>query len=308
MLTSGIGIFRALSVSSRNMGPRIRGAFADVEQQAGQGTSLSQAMSRHPRVFRPLDVNLVEAGELSGHLDQCFAELAQWYDLRSRMRTNVLHGLAMPLLVLHAAALIAPLPSLFLGSGGMADYALSIAGILAVFYLPAAIILAIVKLTPETGLARRAVDRLGLTVPVLGSALRHLAYARYFRVLGLLLRAGVPVRRAADSAHQLCPNAVIRRHLAGSVQSVRDGSTLSAGMARSVPTEYVDAIAVAEETGTVDQAAEQLAQVAQDTAERRLVGLSVWLPRLVYVLIMLVLAWQVVTNALLVMRKVGLAT
>jgi type II secretory pathway component PulF len=151
-------------------------------------------------------------------------------------------------------------------------------------------------------------DRIALSVPILGSALRHLAYARYFRVLGLLLRAGVPIRSAAQSAQQLCSNAVVRGHLAGSVGSVREGSTLSAGMGRSVPTEYVDAIAVAEETGTVDQACEKMAQVAQDRAERRLMGLSVWLPRIVYVLIMLMLAWQVVTNALLVMRKIGLAT
>jgi type II secretory pathway component PulF len=308
MLEAGLGIFRAFSLSSRNMGPRIRRAFGDVEHDVGQGTSLSQAMARHPRVFRPIDVKLVEAGELSGHLAQCFAELGQWYDLRSRMRSNVINGLAMPLLVLHAAALIAPLPSLFLGSGGLSDYALSIAGILAVFYVPALLISAVIKLTPETGAARAVLDRVALSVPILGSALRHLAYARYFRVLGLLLRSGVPIRGAADSAQQLCSNAVVRRHLAGSVESVREGSTLSSGMGRSVPTEYVDAVAVAEETGTVDQACDKLAQVAQDRAERRLMGLSVWLPRVAYVLIMLLLAYQVVTNALLVIRKIGLAT
>ncbi len=305
LLKAGIGISRALDTASKNArGPAAR-ACRQVREQIGQGRSLAQAMASHPRAFGPLDVKLIQAGEESGQLAETFEQLSRWHELRKQVRANITSGLMLPGLILHAAAIFAPLPGFVLGTLTIGGYIASALGILAVLYVPLLLVAAIVYLTPPTGPARTALDHLTGAIPFLSGGLLQLAYARYFRVMGMLLSAGVPVRQASRTASQLCPNARVRRQVRGAAESVEQGQSFSAGLSPSMPGEYREGLTVAEESGTLDEAFERLADLAQEAADRRMTQLSVWLPRLVYFGVVLLLAWHVLHNARMVLERTG---
>jgi type II secretory pathway component PulF len=305
LLKAGIGISRALETASRNArGPAAR-ACRQMREQIGQGCSLAQAMASHRRVFSPLDVKLIEAGEESGQLAETFEQLSRRHELRKQVRSNIASGLMLPGLILHAAALFAPLPGFVLGTLTVGGYIASALGILAVLYVPLLLVGAVVYLTPPTGPARTALDYLCGAIPLLSGGLLQLAYARYLRVMGMLLAAGVPIRQAAQSAWELCPNARVRNQVRGAAQSVQQGRSFSAGLSPSMPSEYRQGLLVAEESGTLDEAFLRLAELAQEAADRRMTQLSVWLPRLVYLAVVLLLAWHILRNAQMVLEKTG---
>jgi general secretion pathway protein F len=307
MLKAGIGILRALEMAGRNSPGRGARACREMPRKIAQGRDLAQAMSESPRAFPAIDVQLVQAGEMSGRLSETFLELSRWYDLRQKIRTNLVNGLLLPGLILHAAALVAPLPAFVLGQADLTGYILSGLALLAVFYVPLLLVLAVVYLTPATGGARALLDYVASGIPVLGRGLAQWAYARTFRVLSMLLSAGVPIARASRIASDLCPNAKIRRQFASAARSVESGASFSTGLGPSMLREYRESLVIAEETGTLQESLDRLAELAEQAAERSMTQLSVWLPRLVYLLILLLLAWQVISNALLLLEKAGLS-
>ncbi len=111
-------------------------------------------MSRHPKVFMPLDVILVEAGQESGNLTDVLEFLSRWYDFRNRLRRTVVSRMVLPIFLIHFAAVVGPAPGFVLKQYSLTQYYLQAVVILGLLYVPTIIILAILHLTPKTGLPR----------------------------------------------------------------------------------------------------------------------------------------------------------
>lgn len=297
LLAAGVPITRAFK--SLHKRGRIGKVFGDIEQGVARGTSLAEAVEARKRDFDPLDIALIRVGEDTGQLADVFQMLGQWYSFRQRLRRIIRSGLVLPILLIHFAALIAPIPALALSGWDVQTYIRGVLTILRMFYIPATAILAVLYLTPRRGPLRTALDAFALAVPVLGAAVRDMALSRYCTIFGITLKAGLPILRAAELALDAVPNAVVRRALRGGAAAVKAGNEMSAGFSRTrLPAEFIAVWEVGEETGDLDDSAARLGRIYGENAERGFEAVAVWIPRLVYFAVCAMMVYAIFSSAM----------
>ncbi|MFQ6049002.1 MAG: type II secretion system F family protein [Phycisphaerae bacterium] len=295
MLAAGVPLTRALRTAAAGTAGPLPKALRKVADDVSAGQSLEVALANQPRVFAPLDSAIVAVGAESGRLPEAFRSLSQWYSFGARIRRMLLSNMIYPVLLLHAAVFIPTAPSLILGTISPGRYLLGAMATLAWVYVPAALIFAIYRLSPQTGPIRIALDSLLLQVPLLGQAIRDLALSRYCRGFHMLYEAGLPITRCADLAAGLTGNAAVTRMVAGAARSARSGNPVSAGLSPNLPRHFVQTWQTAEQTGTLDRALLQLANQTAEKSEFLLVELARWLPRIIYVAIVIFVAIRIVS-------------
>ncbi len=296
MLDAGVPILKSLrTVGSGVKGKRAK-TFAEISDIVADGNSLAEAMARFPKVFDPLDVLVVEAGETSGNLSEILNDLSDWYNFRNRIKRTILSGLVLPVMIIHIAAFLIPVPLLILGGIGLSGYFRDVAQTLALLYVPAVSIWAIVHLTPRTGPLRRLLDRLVMRIPLLGRAIRRLALSRYCRTFHMLLKAGVSAGQCAEIAAEVVSNTYIADQLKGAAESARAGNLFSEGFSQKLPLDFLDVWRIGEETGALDDVTQRLARSNSEIAQLSFSELSRWVPRIVYFLTVFYLAIHVVSG------------
>ena len=294
MLEAGVPILRSL----RTLGERRRGSLGRALRALAAGVEAgnrpAETMKRHPKVFGPLDVLVVDVADTAGTLPEALKMLAEWYELRDRIRRTVLSGLALPLVILHIAALVVPLPRMIMGETTLFQYGLSALSLVSLFYIPAAVIVAVAKLTPKSGVARRVLDRVTLCIPVLGGAVRELALARFFGAFHMLYRTGgVPMTECVERSAEVAENAVVRSWVIGGARTAREGHNVSEGFSRRLPVTYAEAWTVGEESGKLDETLARLSNRAADNAQHSFTQFGIWLPRVIYFLVMILLVYHI---------------
>jgi len=296
MLGAGVPLLRSLETSVSGLDGRLARAMRAVAERTSQGEPLAAAMARYPKAFGRLDVLSVEAAELTGKLAETFANLARWYEFRRRMRRKIVTGLVLPILLLHMAAAIAPLPRLLLGQIEPRGYLAAVLQGVSLFYVPAAAWL-LIKRTPQTGPLRTLLDLVTLRVPVLGKAVYYLALARYTRTFHAMLTAGVPIDKCAEVATEVTGNAGVRRLVRGALDAIRDGRDASEGFSHRLEGQFLGMWQVGEQGGKLDEATERLAANMSTLAEEWFGHFATWFPRLIYALVSAFIAWQILKVA-----------
>ena len=294
MLRSGLPVLRALEIAAKTARGPMRRALRGIHASAAAGESLGAAMTRYPGVFPPLEVLVVEAAETSGHLPESLEHLSQYYAFRDRLRSTALSGLALPVAILHVAALVIPLPGFFMEGASTAGYFLQVLIPLLFLYVPIMAIFIVVRYTPKTGPLRTLLDEVTLMVPLLGRAASRLALSRFCRTFQMLYATGtVPIAECVRKAAELSGNTIIRRRLIGGARSAEAGQAIGEGFPASLPAEFVASWQVGEESGKLDDTAVRLADQYAENSERLMALLAVWIPRLVYALVSLYLVYNI---------------
>jgi len=290
LIDAGVPITRALQAVQKR--GRIGKVFGEIEQDVKQATSLAEAVELRHRHFDPLDVALIRVGEDSGQIAEVFGMLGEWYSFRQRLNRVVRSGLLLPVVMIHALAFIAPVPSFALGGWNVENYIRGVIGILALFYIPGLVFLGVLYLTPRRGFLRAALDAFVLRIPVLGSAVRDLSLSRYCKIFGISLKAGLPIFRASELAVDAANNSVIRRAVRGGAEAVKRGEPMSAGFnRRRLPADFIAVWEVGEETGDLDESSLRLGRIYGENAERGFEAVAAWTPRIVYFIVMIVMVY-----------------
>ena len=300
MLDAGMPLLRSLDTTAAGLKGSLKNAFSALSKGASAGNSLAETMRKHPWVFAPLDVMLVEVAEMSGNLPQSLKHLSQWYEFCNRLKHIIISGLLLPAVIITIAAPIIPLPYLILGQINFVKYFLQVLGTLAFFYVPAATIVAIYRLMPNTGLIRRLLDAFILRVPGLGQAIRQLALSRYCRTFNLLYQAGIPITQCARKASEVTGNAIMTDLLKGGAESAQAGKMVCEGFSGKLPVDFLHLWQIGEETGELDKTIKRIADNNSETAEWLFVEFCRWLVRVIYFLVMIRLAIQVLQMGLAV--------
>jgi len=285
LLAAGVPLIRSLRTVSAGLRGRLRQAFVQVAETIQKGMPLTDAMGMHPKVFAQLDIMIIHAAEESGNLAESLDLLGKWYEFSKRTKSRTLSGLALPILVIHAAAFMVPMPQLILGGWDVNAYFHSVLGILAIPYILAALIIGVMRFTPETGLARRTLDRFSLTIPGLGKALYKLALSRYCWIFHITSKAGMPITECADMAIKGTGNTVVANLFTQAVASVKAGNPFSEGLSSKLPPEFLEPWRIGEETGQIDEITKRLAEKNAEAAEFWFKQFATWFPRIVYAVI-----------------------
>ena len=306
MLDAGVPLLRSLNTVASGLEPRVRKAFLAVADGVSKGNSLAETMSLNPRVFSPLDVMLIDAGETSGNLAELMGLLAKWHEMSRRMLRKMLSGLLLPVVILTVAAFVAPVPGFVLGDQKMGSYLFSVVSILLLFWIPAVIIVLIVRTTPKTGPLRRALDHLVLRIPLLGRAMYKLALGRFLWVFHAMCKAGVPLADCISMAISASGNAVVGDLFRPATERVKAGEPMGQALPARLPVEVVEMWKVGEETGNLDEVTRRLAEQSADAAEFWLAEFVRWFPRFVYGLICLLMIYFFIRGYSRIYSNIGL--
>jgi type II secretory pathway component PulF len=297
LVGAGIPLLRALDTASGGEPGKVRRALADIRQSVSRGMGLAEAMGQHGALFGTFDRVLIEAADTSGNLETCFKMLADWYQFLHRMQNIVLTGLVLPLACLHIMAFILPIPSLVLGQVSLWRYLVAVATTLSGFYGLVALIAAVAWLTPRWARLRFVLDVIVLWIPVLGRGIRELSISRFSRAFNMLYKAGVPITQCFEKAPQVAGNARVAALFEGGARAASQGRQASEGFSRSLASEYRDLWHIGEESGRLDHSVDKIAEMSADRADLWLTQFARWLPRVVYFLIMVRMASQVLRMA-----------
>jgi type IV pilus assembly protein PilC len=280
MINSGLSLIRALNILAEQtendlLATTIKSLTDDVQR----GSSLSAAMSKHPKVFTKLFVSMVRAGETGGQLDTVLLRVAENYEADYRLRQEVKSAMTYPVVVAGIAVILVSVmlmfivptfANMFTDLGGELPLPTKILLSLskqAKILIPLSVVLSIVgfvaykKARAKNADVRLKADKLKLKVPIFGKLFLKVALSRFSRTLGLLLRAGVPVLQALDIVSDTTGNEVITRATLDVKDSVRSGESMATPLERHdvFPPMVVQMISVGEDTGALDAMLDKVA-------------------------------------------------
>ncbi len=297
LLEAGVPIVRSLKTVAEGQTGRLRKTFTFLEDCLSSGSQLNEAMARKRRIFAPFDITMVAAAEESGNLPANFKMLADWYELRVKLRRKLIGGLTLPVFVLHLAIFVAELTPMFLGLISPIQYCQICFTKLAWLWGIFIVVHLLIKLIPKRGIIRLPFDVFVLFIPMLRKPLFNLALSRFCRSFYMLYSAGIPITKAAELAVNLTGNQLVSRFVAGTARSVQAGRDMSSGFSRDrLPVELYSLWQTGEESGTLDKMSLHLAKMYNDLADHGFDVFIFWLPRFVYLLIALYILSLIARN------------
>ena len=294
MINSGLSLLRSLTIlgeqtSNRRLGEVILQVRAEVEQ----GTSLSAALAKHPKVFNRLYISMVRAGEIGGFLDQVLVKVAETFEKEVELRGKIRSAMTYPVVVsimvvgIVAAMLIFIVPTfadLYDSLGGTLPLPtrmlMGASNILRRFF--PVVLLVVVALVfvfrrwKATDRGRYQVDRFKLKVKVFGPLFHKTALSRFSRTLSTLIRSGVPILQALEIVGETVNNMVISRAVRDVQDAVREGESLATPLAKhaTFPAMVVQMMAVGEETGALDTMLSKVADFYDQEVEAAVASLT----------------------------------
>lgn len=286
---AGLPLLRSLQILTEQQKPGpLKATLAAVAGAVEDGTTLSEAMARHPRSFNRLYTNMVAAGESGGVLDVILRRLAEFMEKSQRLRRRVLGALIYPAAVLCFSLLIVTgimmfvvprfqeifrdfrttLPALTVALMATADFIANDHGWAFVLGAPIAG-LVLVRCIRATATGRRLLDRAQLRLPVLGDIIAKTAVARFCRTLGTLLAAGVPILDALAITRDTVGNTVYVEALRKVQDAIREGEPFAGPLraTRVCDALVVNMIDVGEETGDLDKMLLKIADTYEDKVD-----------------------------------------
>ncbi len=272
MINSGLSLLRALAILSEQTENKLLAkTLGEVRTAVETGQSLSSALAKHPKVFPPLVVNMVRAGEVGGFLDKVMLQIAENYEAEVKLRGKIKSAMTYPVVVFVIAILatigmllfIVPIfANMFTDLGGTlplpTQILVNLSNALRLF-APLGVVLAIVGVVAWAKVrhqeqVRKVVDPLKLRVPIFGQLFQKVAISRFARNLGTMLASGVPILQSLEIVGETAGNVVLRAAAFSVQDSVRRGESLAGPLAQHkvFPPMVVQMLAVGEDTGAID--------------------------------------------------------
>lgn len=293
MIDAGLPLVQCLEIlgtqeEDKNFGAVILQVRADVEG----GASLADAMKKHPKVFDALFSNMIAAGEAGGILDGILKRLAVYIEKAVKLKGQVKSAMIYPIAVMVIATavvsaimiwVIPTFKGLFEGLGAELPLPTVIVMKISEYlvrYLPAIIAVLVVgsfafKRYYGTDKGRHVVDRVVLSLPVLGAIMRKIAVARFCRTLSTLIASGVPILDGLDITARTAGNVIVEDAIQTTRKSIERGETIAAPLKQTgvFPPMVVQMISVGEATGALDTMLSKIADFYEDEVDTAVAGM-----------------------------------
>lgn len=291
LLAAGVPFSRALVILHREAAePVAKAKWKEIHDLVIDGMSLSKAMERSPETFPRVYVAMVEAGETGGFLDLVLAQIADFQAREKELKSKVMTALMYPIILLILALGVL----IFLLVFFIPRFQLVFQGFNAELPLITQIIVKTSEAVRSYGLflgagavvgflsvrswlnspkGRRAWEGMLLRLPLVGPLVAQFAMARFCRMLGTLLQAGVPLISALNVARRSIGNQVLIDAVSESIDRVKEGKPLGKSLAQNralFPGAIVEMISVAEESGKLDAELLRIAAVTEGDLDRQL--------------------------------------
>lgn len=269
---AGLPILRSLKILEGQCKPGVlKNSLGDVVEDIESGSTLSEAMAKHPKAFDRLYCNMVKAGEAGGALEAILQRLADFKEKAQTLKRRIKGAMVYPIVVIFVAVVIVgfimyfiipKFEAIFVDFGvdlpKMTVYLIQASHFVVEYFwvvlLFPVLIWIILKLLYRNRTGAYILDRIKLMIPVMGQIVEKGTVARTTRTLGTLVQAGVPILEALNIVRDTAGNAVFERAFTRIYDSIREGETIAQPLreARIVDDIVVNMIDVGEETGELD--------------------------------------------------------
>lgn len=300
-IRAGVSISKALDIYAKGSKNTLKIVLRDVLERLENGMGLAEAMAQHPAIFRPLFVEIIHAGELSGTAAEAFDRCARYLQSEVSIKQKIRGALVYPFMVLLLGigaaiylvvavlpkmlemliSMNVPLPALTKALIGVVGFMthkwpMLLIGIAVLM----SVSMAILRLRP----VRRVLDRVFLRLPVFGPIGRLTASARFARVLAETLNSGLPVKTALEMAIKATGNHWMEEKLEEGAVKILSGEDLASaiGSARVLPPMMSQVLRVAQESGSIGASLGELAGFYEEEADTKIkAALSLLEPALI---------------------------
>jgi type IV pilus assembly protein PilC len=269
---AGLPILRSLKILEGQCKPGIlKNALGDVVEDIESGSTLSEALAKHPKAFDRLYCNMVKAGEAGGALEAILQRLADFKEKAQTLKRRVKGAMVYPIVVILVAVIIVGFIMYFIipkFEAIFADFGVDLP-VMTVYLIKASHLVVeyfwavplvpftfwvLIKLIYRNKTGAYILDRIKLMIPVMGQIVEKSTVARTTRTLGTLVQSGVPILEALNIVRDTAGNAVFEHAFTRIYDSIREGETIAQPLreARIVDDIVVNMIDVGEETGELD--------------------------------------------------------
>ena len=327
LLRSGVPLLRSLHIlKEQTSNAALSDVLGQIHHQVEEGSTLAEAFARHPRVFSEMAISMIRAGGEGGFLEDALTRVADFTEKQEDLKNRTMGALAYPMFLAVVGVTVVTVLIVFFvpkfeglftrlrdrgelpaltewllwTSAALASYGLFIllaAGI-GIYYLRRHL------RTEEGKLAR---DRIQIQLPAAGKIFRSLAVSRFCRILGTLLKNGVPILKSLEISSAGTGNRVLAQAINDAAQNISEGQSLAAPLAASghFPSTVVEMIAVAEESNNLDAVLTDIAD-SLDRQTWRQLDLMVRLIEPIMLLILASVVLVVVIALLMPVMKMSL--
>ena len=296
LIDSGLPLLRSLNVLAKQERDKVMKKTIDkLADSVQSGSTFSDALALHPKIFNDLFVNMVKAGEVGGVLELVLTRLSEFQEKAAKIKNKIISAMVYPMIVMTMALGILcfllvfivprfevifqdllgdkPLPPVtqfVIGfSGFMKDHGLILLGaIVAIGFL--------YNLIGRTRRGRLVIDNFKLRMPLFGNLNRKTAISRFARTLGTLVTSGVPILQALNITRETAGNAAIALALARVHDSVKEGESIVQPLeaSKQFPPMVVSMVDVGEETGKLPEMLLKVADVFDDEVDNAVAALT----------------------------------
>jgi type IV pilus assembly protein PilC len=263
---SALRVFKLLAMESPNK--MLRKALAEVADDLQSGSTISDALGKHEKIFSSFYTNMVKAGEESGKLDQIFSYLADYLDRTYEVTSKAKNALIYPafvvftfitVMVLMLTLVIPRISAIFLESGQQLPIYTRVVVGLSDFFVNYGIFVLILIIIGgflgwkynKTEKGRLSISQIKLSLPYLGGLYEKIYLSRIADNLSTMLSSGIPMVRAIEITSVVVGDAVYKELLAESVNDIKAGNPVSESFGKypEIPNIMIQMIKVGEETG-----------------------------------------------------------
>lgn len=296
LIDSGLPLLRSLNVLAKQERDKLMKKTIDkLADSVQSGSTFSDALALHPKIFNDLYVNMVKAGEVGGVLELVLNRLSEFQEKAARIRNKILSAMVYPIIVMTMALGILcfllvfivprfevifhdllgdkPLPPatrfVLNVSGFMQEHGLILLGAVVVIVVG-------YNFIGRTRKGRLAIDNFKLRMPLFGNLNRKTAISRFARTLGTLVTSGVPILQALNITRETAGNAAIALAIARVHDSVKEGESIVQPLevSKVFPPMVVSMVDVGEETGKLPEMLLKIAEIYDDEVDNAVAALT----------------------------------
>lgn len=316
LIDAGLPLLRGLTVLGKQERDAVlKTTITKLADSVQGGSTFSEGLAQHPRIFNDLYVNMVRAGELGGVLEVVLTRLAEFQEKAQKIKNKVLAAMVYPIIVLVLAVGIMTFLLVFivprfeaifhdmLGDKPLPAITVFVIGISGFvqnnwMFLFGALVAVVIgyKVFARTRGGRVILDRVKLRAPLFGDLIRKTAISRFSRTLGTLVTSGVPILQALTITRETAGNAVIARAISQVHDSVKEGESIVQPLEASgaFPPMVISMIDVGEETGQLPEMLLKIAEVYDDEVDNSVAALTSLLEPIMIVFLALVVGTIVI--------------
>ena len=303
MIDAGLPLVQGLTILAEQADNKaFKVVLERINRDVEGGSSLAEALKKHPKVFDNLFVNLVAAGEIGGILDVILQRLAAYIEKSEKLKAQIKGALTYPIVVIAIAVLVISVilifvipvfEDMFKGMGSalptptqmvvnMSRFLKGNIHFIIIAFVAAGFLFK--KYRNSTG-GRKKTDALALKLPVFGTMLKKVAVARFTRTLGTMISSGVPILDALEIVAKTSGNVVLEEVIFEVRSSIAEGQTIAEPLSEAniFPSMVVQMISVGEATGALDTMLGKIADFYDDEVDAAVDALTSMLEPLLMV-------------------------